>query len=195
MWDEKYSADHYIYGVEPNDFLKANFRALPQGNILCLAEGEGRNAVFLARNGYQVTAVDSSAVGLRKAGKLAEENKVAIDFICCDLHSYDIGEEQWDGIVSIFCHVPAKLRQELHRKIMKGLKKDGVLLLEAYTANQLKHGTGGPPTEDLMYSKAILRKELENMKFSHLVELEREIIEGTYHCGVGAVVQAIGSAQ
>jgi len=193
MWDEKYNVENYIYGIEPNDFLKENITVLPKGEVLCLAEGEGRNAVFLAKNGYQVTAVDSSSVGLEKAKRLADENGVSIEFIHCDLSLYDLGEHKWDGIVSIFCHVPEEIRKMLHKGIVKGLKQSGILLLEAYTPAQLEYETGGPPTTDLMYSEKILREELAGISFSRLVEIERKIVEGSYHTGLGAVVQAIGS--
>ncbi|QDT95572.1 class I SAM-dependent methyltransferase [Gimesia aquarii] len=195
MWDEKFDTKHYVYGTEPNDFLKVQFGIIPIGKVLCLAEGEGRNAVFLAQQGYHVTAVDASIVGLEKAKRLADENNVCIEFIHADLENYDPGENQWDGIVSIFCHIPDPIRKKLHQKVVKGLKSNGVLLLEAYTPDQLKHKTGGPPTEEMMMSKALLEKELAGLKFRHLLELEREVIEGTNHFGIGAVVQAIGTRQ
>ena len=191
MWDEKYGAEHYIFGTEPNEFLKKNIEASPRGDVLCLAEGEGRNAIFLARRGYTVTAVDSSSVGLNKARKLAIENEVSVKFIHANLESYDLGQEKWSGIVSIFCHLPPTTRMELHRRIVAGLEAGGALLLEAYTPEQLKHGTGGPPSADLMMTAANLRKELEGLQFSHLVEIEREVLEGSHHSGIGAVVQAI----
>lgn len=195
MWDEKYRAEEYVYGTEPNGFLKENFALIPQGNVLCLAEGEGRNAVFLAQQGYRVTAVDASFVGLEKAKKLADENNVSIELIHADLETYDLGEKKWDGIVSIFCHIPDLIRKKVHQNVVKGLKNTGVLLLEAYTPDQLKHKTGGPPTEEMMMSQKILEKELAGLKFRHLLELEREIMEGSHHFGIGAVVQAIGSPQ
>lgn len=195
MWDERYSADHYIFGTEPNAFLKENFGVIPKGKVLCLAEGEGRNAVFLAKQGYRVTAVDSSLVGLKKASKLAEANQVSIECVHADLETYDLGEGKWDGIVSIFCHVPEDLRKKLHRKVVKGLKDTGVLLLEAYTPQQLKYTTGGPSSVDRMMSAEKLTQELMGLSFSHLVELERETMEGTHHFGLGAVVQVIAGAK
>ena len=89
MWDERYSAEEYVYGTSPNNFLEANFSSIPKGKVLSLAEGEGRNAVFLAKQGYSVTAVDASLVGLNKARKLAEDNGVVIEFIQADLANYD----------------------------------------------------------------------------------------------------------
>ena len=131
MWDERYSAEEYAYGTNPNNFLEANVSSIPKGKVLSLAEGEGRNAVFLAKQGYSVTAVDSSLVGLNKARKLAEENGVIVEFIHTDLAEYDLGENKWDGIVSIFCPLPSSIRKQLHKKVEAALKRDGVFLLEA----------------------------------------------------------------
>lgn len=191
MWDERYGTAEYAYGTEPNEFLRQHFQQLPKGRILSLAEGEGRNAVFLARQGYQVTAVDSSSVGLEKAHKLAADHGVAIECAHADLGAFDLGHEHWDGIVSIFCPLPSVLRQEIHRKAVAALKPGGVFLLEAYRPEQIRHGTGGGSNVDTMQTADSLRAELSGLAFGHLVELERDVIEGIYHTGLGAVVQAI----
>ena len=193
MWDERYSAEGYAYGTKPNKFLEENFNCIPKGKVLSLAEGEGRNAVFLAKQGYSVTAVDASLVGLNKARKLAEENGVVVEFIHADLAEYDLGENKWDGIVSIFCPLPSSLRKELYKKVIRGLKANGVMLLEAYTPDQLKYGTGGGNSVDLMQSKETLNLELAGLEFKHLMELERDVIEGIYHTGIGSVVQVIAT--
>src|SRR5919112_1168906 len=112
MWDERYSSEEYAYGTKPNRFLEAKVSFIPKGKVLSLAEGEGRNAVYLAKQGYSVTAVDASIVGLNKAGKLAEENGVVVELIHADLADYDLGEDEWDGIVSIFCPLPSPLRKQ-----------------------------------------------------------------------------------
>jgi len=195
MWDERYSTEDYAYGTKPNKFLEENFNQIPKGRVLSLAEGEGRNAVFLAKQGYSITAVDGSLVGLKKARKLAEENKVVVEFVHADLADYDLGENEWDGIVSIFFPLPSSLRKQLYKKVQAGLKRNGVFLLEAYTPAQLKHGTGGGNSEDVMQSEESLRLELAGLKFRHLIELERNVIEGSYHTGIGAVVQAIASKE
>lgn len=191
MWDERYSTEEYAYGKAPNEFLAENYSAIPKGKVLSLAEGEGRNAVFLAKQGYSVTAVDGSQVGLDKAGKLAEENGVEIELIHADLAELEVGNGQWEGIISIFCPLPSALRKELHEKVVAGLKLNGVYLVEAYTPEQLKYGTGGGKSEDAMTSKESLIRELVGLNFTHLAELERNVVEGTYHTGLGAVVQAI----
>jgi len=192
MWNERYSAKEYAYGTEPNTFLAAHFAQLPKGRVLSLAEGEGRNAVFLAQQGYAVTAVDGSQVGLDKAKALAEAKGVAIEVVCADLADYAPGVNAWDAIVSIFCPLPPAIRKALHRKVLAALKPGGVFLLEAYTPAQIKYGTGGGKSVELMQTAASLRVELPGLHFVHLAELEREVLEGTFHTGLGAVVQAIG---
>ena len=195
MWDERYSTEEYAYGKNPNTFLEENYQVIPKGNVLCLAEGEGRNAVFLAKQGYSVAAVDGSQVGLQKAKKLAEEQGVSIEVIHADLADFDIGENKWEGIISIFCPLPSALRKALHKKVVAGLKPHGVYLVEAYTPDQLKHGTGGGKSADSMTTKESLRLELDGLTFRHLLELERDVVEGMYHTGLGAVVQAIASKE
>ena len=195
MWDERYSTEVYAYGTTPNEFLVENVNHIPKGKVLSLAEGEGRNAVFLAKQGYDVTAVDGSVVGLNKARKLAQENDVVVEFIHADLADYDLGENKWDGIVAIFCPIPSSLRKELYKKVIAGLKQNGVFLLEAYTPEQLKHGTGGGTSVDVLQTEDSLRSELAGLKFKHLAELERDVREGVYHTGIGAVVQAIATKE
>lgn len=191
MWDQRYSSKDYAYGTQPNDFLVSMYDKLPTGKILCLAEGEGRNAVWLAEQGNDVTAVDASKVGLGKAEKLAKERGVNITTVHADLADFDIGEQQWDAIVSIFCHLPAALRQDVHRRCVAGLRDQGMLLLEAYTPLQLKYKTGGPPTADMMMDVQSLSDELISLEFLHLQEHVRDIHEGEFHTGKGAVVQAL----
>jgi len=190
-WDERYSAEHYLYGTDPNSFLVENFTKFPKGKILCLAEGEGRNAVFLAQQGYNVTAVDSSAVGLAKAARLAQDQGVDVEFIHMDLNDFDLGSNKWDGIVSIFAHVPEPVRQKLLPRVVEGLKPGGVFLQEAYIPKQLEYNTGGPSMVSLMYSKEIMQTGLKGLTFERLQELERKIDEGTRHSGMAAVVQVI----
>jgi len=192
MWDERYSSSEYAYGTEPNDFLVAKVGNLPPGKVLCLAEGEGRNAVWLAQQGFEVTAVDASGVGLEKARRLASERSVSIAAIHSDLAHYRIEPAAWDGIVSIFCHLPPPLRVEVHRQVVDGLRPGGVLLLEAYTPRQLEFGTGGPPIAELTMDLDSLRWELTGIELIYAAELERDVHEGRFHFGRASVVQIIG---
>ena len=192
MWNQRYDTDAYVYGTEPNEFLKQQVGKLPTGKILCLADGEGRNSVYLATLGYEVTAVDSSDVGLAKAQKLAAEKGVTITTQVADLADYDLGQGQWQGIVSIFCHLPPPLRKQVHGNINAALVDGGVFLLEAYTPEQLQHGTGGPPNAAMMMTAAELPTELPGLHIDSCNELERQVLEGVGHSGTGAVVQLIG---
>lgn len=193
MWDQRYAEPGFAYGTEPNDFLAANAeRYLPAGGeVLCLAEGEGRNAVFLARRGFRVTGVDSSAVGLAKARTLAAERGVAIETAVADLADYELGVARWDGIVSIWCHTPPALRARLHRAVVAALRPGGVFVLEAYTPAQLAHRTGGPPVAEMMMTLAAVRAELAGLDIVVGEETTREVHEGKYHDGTSAVLQVI----
>lgn len=190
MWNERYSEQGFAYGTKPNDFLQANIESLTKGKTLCLAEGEGRNAVFLAMHGFDVTAVDLSSVGLEKAQLLADENGVAIKTIVADLSDFEIEENFWDTIISIWAHVPAIVRRSLHTKVVAGLKPKGTFLLEAYTPKQIEFGTGGPKI-DMTMSLEVLRQELSPLRFEISQEIEREVQEGKYHNGHSAVVQIL----
>jgi SAM-dependent methyltransferase len=191
-WDARYGRAGYYYGAEPNDFLREHYGEIARGGeVLCLAEGEGRNAVFLAAHGYAVVAVDQSAVGLQKAERLAELKGVRITPIQVDLAEYRIEPDRWDGIVSIWCHLPRALRIEVHRQVVTGLKPGGVLLLESYTPEQLRYGTGGPPTADRMVTLKDLRRDLDGLVFIHAMERERVVTEGSGHTGLSAVVQIV----
>lgn len=191
MWDEEYSVDKYVYGTEPNDFLRSMTGELKKGRVLCLAEGEGRNAVHLAKEGFTVTAVDSSKVGLAKAEKLAQDNGVEIETILVDLADFPIEEKSWDSIISISCHLPPGLRKKIHEGVVKGLKDGGTFVLEAYTPKQLEYGTGGPPCAEFMMDLESLREELSGLTFIHGEELVRNVVEGINHTGKGSVVQVL----
>jgi 2-polyprenyl-3-methyl-5-hydroxy-6-metoxy-1,4-benzoquinol methylase len=191
MWDERYAVDEYVYGTLPNDFLVSRVASLPRGRVLCLGEGEGRNAAWLAQQGFEAHAVDASAVGLEKARRLAHARGVAITTTVADLAAWEAGEAQWDAIVSIFCHLPPPVRARVHGRIAHWLRPGGAFLLEAYTPNQLALKTGGPPVAALMMTLAGLRAELAGLEIEHGVETVRRVVEGRLHHGDGAVVQVL----
>jgi SAM-dependent methyltransferase len=191
-WNQRYSEPGYAYGIAPNEFLVFAAQNIPPGRVLSLGEGEGRNAVFLAERGYEVLAVDSSSVGLAKAQELAGQKGVTISTQQADLADFSIEADTWDGIISIFCHLPPEIRKPLYRKVVRGLKPGGVLVLESYTPNQLNFGTGGPKEPDRLLTLSDVKLELTGLDFVHAVETERTIREGSYHSGLSAVVQIIG---
>ena len=191
-WNERYSAGEFYYGVEPNDFLKSQVsKIIPGGKVLCLAEGEGRNAVYLAKLGFQVTAVDQSSVGLDKLKLLAADQAVSVNTVVADLENFPILADSWDAIVSIWCHVPPSLRMKLHRSVVHGLKQGGLMILESYHPKQLEYKTGGPPIAELMMTKSNLENELASLQFEILQEVEREVQEGKGHSGKSSVTQAL----
>ncbi len=196
MWNERYNKPGYAYGTEANDFLKEQYQQIPAGGrVLCLAEGEGRNAVFLAEQGFEVTAIDLSDVGLAKAMQLAGERGVEISTQVADLADYPFGENKWDGIVSIWAHTPTAVRERVHAQIAPALKSNGVFILEAYTEQQLSmEGVGGPPAsqKERFNSLANMQTELSELEELVGVEKQRTISEGEAHQGLSAVVQFVG---
>lgn len=192
FWDARYAGTQgYVYGTAPNDFVAGVAARIPAGPVLCLAEGEGRNAVHLAALGHAVTAVDQSEVALAKARRLAAERGVTIATMTADLAAYRIEPGAWAGIVLIWAHLPPALRQIVHAQAAAGLQPGGMLVLEAYTPAQLAFGTGGPRSVEFLMTAAQLRAEFPGLEFAILRERERDVREGTGHTGRGAVVQVL----
>lgn len=191
MWNERYSDTFTSYGTEPNDFLCEVAGRIPSGPVLCLAEGEGRNAVFLAQRGHAVTAVDLSDVGLANAATLAASRGVVLTTVVADLATYELGEAQWAGIVSIWAHVPSIVRTRLHRACVRALRPGGALVLESYTPRHHELGRGGPPSTDWLMTAAGLRLELAGLRFERCDEVERVVSEGRYHQGESSTVQLL----
>jgi SAM-dependent methyltransferase len=195
FWDERYGTDEYAYGVEPNDFLRAEAHRIPPGPVICLGEGEGRNAVFLARRGHQVTAVDLSIEGLRKAERLARQHGVELEVIQADLATFDLERDRWSGIVEIFAHLLPPARQRLHAQIPEALRAGGCHLLELYRPEQLTLATGGPKELALLSTLAELQRELAPLELVVAREANRDIHEGRFHDGPSATVQVVGVRQ
>lgn len=191
-WDARFAGAGFLYGAEPNEFVAEFAIQIPAGgSVLCLAEGEGRNAVHLARLGHAVTAVDGSAVGLAKAARLAAAHGVALTTITSDLEAYAIASGAWAGVVATWAHLPPALRRRVHADVVRGLAPGGVYILEAYTPAQLAYGTGGPKDPTHCMTLAALREELRGLEFIIGRECERDVVEGTGHTGRAAVVQVL----
>lgn len=191
FWDQRYTAADYVYGEEPNAFVAAHAALIPPGPVLCLAEGEGRNAVFLAGRGHAVTAMDQSSVGLHKARQLAVRHGVTLTTEVADLSTYAILPGHWSGIVATFVHLPPGLRRSVHAAVIAGLRPGGVYLLEAYHPDQIARDTGGPKDVNLLMTLADLRAELAGLNLIHARELTRSVHEGRGHTGLASVVQVI----
>jgi SAM-dependent methyltransferase len=191
-WDDRYGEEGWAFGTEPNDFLREQAHLIPEGRVLCLGEGEGRNSVFLAELGYEVVGVDRSQVGLDKAQALARERGVFVETVVSSIEDFDLKEGEWEGIVSIFFHLPPELRKKVHKAAVLGLAPGGVLILEAYTPRQLERGTGGPPDLTRLMTLDLLAEELDGLETLVARETEREVHEGRMHHGLGSVVQYVG---
>ncbi|HRR10005.1 MAG TPA: class I SAM-dependent methyltransferase [Rhodothermales bacterium] len=191
MWDAAYQEEAYIFGTAPNDFLAGAYDHFPKGDLLSLGEGEGRNAVFLATHGYQVVAVDAAASGFVKGQKLAEAHQVAVNWQHADLNDYSLGKQRWDGILSIFCHLPPELRKKVHLGAVHALRPNGVFLLEAYAPAQLRYGTGGPQSLAMLPTLSELLQDFPGLKVLHAQTIERNVTEGTRHTGLAMVNQLV----
>ena len=191
FWNEKFAATDYAYGTEPNDFLVSAVTNLKRGATLSLAEGEGRNAVWLAQQGFTVSAIEQSEKGVGKTLRLALQRGVIVMAERGELETFHIQPNSWDLVVSIYAHTPQELRRKLHRQVVAGLKPGGVFVLEAYTPAQIANNTGGPKDVSLMPTAELLRSELAGLVFDHIEEVERDVVEGSLHTGTAHVVQVV----
>ncbi|MGB5268526.1 MAG: class I SAM-dependent methyltransferase [Polyangiales bacterium] len=192
MWDERYGRDEYAYGEEPNAFFKASLDQLPApGRLLLPGEGEGRNAVYAARQGWKVYAFDFSVAGREKAMRLADRYGVDIDYEIADYQTADIEPGVYDAVALIFTHMHESIRRTVHRKLVLALKPGGHLFLEAYSSAQLRYGTGGPPDEQLLYTVEGLQEDFSDLDIVQLEQVEAEIHEGQYHTGLASVVRLV----
>jgi SAM-dependent methyltransferase len=191
FWDLRFAEPSYAYGTEPNQFFKEQLIKLPPGKILFPAEGEGRNAVFAAKQGFEVYAFDYSNEGQKKAQRLAAESKVSIDYSLASYDSVEYAEDFFDVIVLIFAHMPAQKRKEWHRKLAGFLKPGGKIILEGFSKDQLKYRTGGPPNLEMLFSEEELADDFEDLV---PLLLNKEVVsldEGSYHRGDASVIRGI----
>ena len=191
FWNEKFANTDYAYGTEPNDFRASAVTNLKRGATLSLAEGEGRNAVWLAQQGFTVSSVEQSEKGVAKTLRLALQRGVIVMAERGELETFHIQPNSWDLVVSIYAHTPQELRRKLHRQVVAGLKPGGVFVLEAYTPAQIPNNTGGPKDASLMPTAELLRSELAGLVFDHIEEVERDVVEGSLHTGTAHVVQVV----
>lgn len=197
FWDERYSAENYAYGEKPNQFLEENLPKFEKGKILFPADGEGRNSVFAARLGWEVSAFDMSEEGIKKARRLAEKSGVKVDYKVGDLKDLHYFENEFDAIADIFSHFPSDKKKEYYQILNSYLKKNGLIILELYHKNQLEINTknpksGGPRSLEMLYSKEDILELFPNFEILLLEETTNFFDEGDFHNGEGAVVKFIG---
>ncbi|WP_054300956.1 cyclopropane-fatty-acyl-phospholipid synthase family protein [Gemmobacter sp. LW-1] len=192
MWDERYSAEGYLFGTEPAAFLPREAGVMPQGaRVLCLADGEGRNSVWLAGRGHRVTAMEQSPVALEKARALAEARGVTVDFRQSGIEDWD-WSQPFDVVVGIFIQFASPpLRARIHQGIAQAVVPGGLVLLHGYAPRQVGYGTGGPSDPANMYRLEDLRADFAGWEVLRAGDYDAEISEGRGHSGRSALVDFI----
>lgn len=196
FWDERFSSDEYIYGEEPNEYLKAKLSELYPGEIMFAAEGEGRNAVYAAREDWKVTAFDQSREGKNKAMKLADKHEVKIDYRVGDFPELGYEKDEVDVIAMIYAHFPKELREEYHKLLLSYLRRDGLIIFEGFSKKhtayqQVNPKVGGPKDEELLFSMEEIKKDFGALNFLEISEEEVDLREGEFHNGLGAVIRFV----
>lgn len=192
-WDARYDRDDYLFGTEPNGFLRRSRPLIAEGGrVLCVADGEGRNSVWLAGQGFAVDAFDPSRVAVAKARRLAAERGVEVSFSVADADTWTWPEGAYDAVAAIFIQfAPPPMRRRILARIASALRPGGLLLLEGYGLEQLGYGTGGPRVPDQLYTEAQLREELTAFTIVSLESHVAEIDEGPAHSGMSAVIDVV----
>ena len=196
FWDQRYAEPDLAYGAAANVFLTEQaFRMNTGARVLVPADGQGRNGVWLAEQGFEVVSLDLSAVAVRRAQALAAERGVRIDARVADLSTFTWQAEQFDAAVLIFAHLPSALRLNVHRGVWRSLRSGGVLVLQAFTPAQLRyrevHNSGGPADRDMTQDVQSIHEDFPGAQELVLEERDRVLQEGVYHSGLAAVVEAV----
>jgi len=192
FWDERYSSEEYVYGTAPNMFFKTEIEKIEPGSILLPAEGEGRNAVFAATLGWNVTAYDSSISGKNKADALAKKNNVAVDYILKDHDNFESKINSYDCIALIYVHTPEFIRKTLHQKLLNYLKPGGVIIIEGFSQNQINNNSGGPKELEMLFSKEELMDDFSTLDNIEIYEKDIILDEGNFHKGSASVIRLVG---
>lgn len=193
FWNERYDTDHYVFGETPNAFLASQIDIVRKHqSALAIADGEGRNGVWLAEQGLDVLALDSSSVGLEKSQRLAAKRGVRIETRLADIAAYDWPQNQFDLVAAIFIQFadPA-LRSAIFEGIRTTLRPGGTVILEGYRPEQIAYGTGGPRQVENLYTRRILEDAFSGFEILYLTERDAEVREGTGHAGMSALIDLV----
>lgn len=191
FWNTRYQENEYAYGILPNHFFKKELDKLPLGSILLSAEGEGRNAVYAAKKGWEVTAFDLSESGRTKALRLAESQKATISYEVTDALEFS-SQRKFDVIALVYAHFPSQIRMQAHKHLLQFLKPKGHVIFEAFSKEQLGKASGGPQNEAMLFSLVEIEKEFPTLEFKTLKEETVELKEGKYHRGAASVIRFMG---
>ena len=197
LWDERYSNEAFAFGENPNEFLKETLPQFKPEKALFAAEGEGRNAVFAAGLGWEVSAFDLSEFGKMKAEILATKNQVSIDFTVGDIQTLKYDANSFDALVMIYAHFPASIKSSCHHQLITYLKPGGLVIFEAFSKKHLDYlakneNVGGPKELAMLFSIDEIKSDFENYEILELEEKEIELSEGLFHNGTGSVIRFVG---
>jgi SAM-dependent methyltransferase len=189
-WNRRFAGAEFLFGTEPNAWLREHAAALPaNGRVLFVADGEGRNSVWLAQQGFRVEAFDIAGRAVEKARAFAHGKRVSVDFVVADIDGFAWPESVYDGVAAIFVQFadpPARAR--LFERIVRSLKPGGVLILQGYTPKQLEYRTGGPPFVSHLYTRELLESAFADLSILELREYEAHLREGQGHSGLSALI-------
>ncbi len=192
FWNKRYDATEYIYGTTPNNFFKQQLDRLKPGNLLLPAEGEGRNALYAAKQGFDVTAFDSSSSGRKKALKLALENGINLNYRIADVLEFQ-NDQQFDVLGLVYAHFPSEIRKMANQRLLKFLKPNGKVIFEAFAKEQLGNASGGPKNRDMLFSMEEVNEEFAGLQFELLERQTIQLDEGEHHKGKAEVIRFVGT--
>lgn len=192
FWNERYKNKEFAYGEAPNNFVKQELAKLTPGKILFPAEGEGRNAVYAAKQGWDVTAFDPSLEGKKKAKLLAAKHNVEIEYVIDGYETIDFPKEKFECIVLVFAHMPLKQRQKYHQKLITFLRPGGTLILEGFSKKQINNNTGGPQNIEMLFSEDELILDFDMFSNLKITEIDVVLNEGQFHQGKSSVIRITG---
>ncbi|WP_319480527.1 class I SAM-dependent methyltransferase [uncultured Draconibacterium sp.] len=192
FWNERYSETEYAYGETPNEFVKRELPNLQPGKVLFPAEGEGRNAVFAATLGWNVTAFDPSSEGQRKALILADKHNVSINYLITDYSNANFEIEHFDCICLTYAHMPGNMRNKVHQKLAAYLKPGGTIILEGFSKEQINRNTGGPKDISFLFDEKELKNDFKNFSSITTHKSDLELDEGLYHRGLASIIRLKG---
>ena len=200
FWDERYRQEGYVYGKEPNQYLKEKLLPLTPKRILFPLDGEGRNGVYAANLGWEVTSFDQSTAAQAKAQKLAKERHVTLNYLVSDFEDISFPSNSFDAIALIFAHFSAEKRKLAHQNLNSFLKKDGFLIIEGFSTKHLDYQKkyphiGGPREINMLYELEALKQDFPNFQWIEATETIVDLNEGNYHKGQGSVVRVFAKKE
>jgi 2-polyprenyl-3-methyl-5-hydroxy-6-metoxy-1,4-benzoquinol methylase len=191
FWDQRYRDHEMVYGYEPNDFFRSFIQQIEPGRVLLPAEGEGRNAVYAAGQGWQVDAFDYSTEAKHKALAYAEEQDVHIHYYNARMEEVDLPSAKYDLIALVYAHLSSDIRQAVHRKLAESLKPGGYLIMEVFDVSQRQYDSGGPKDKDMLYTTDLLAEDFKELDIIRNEQLLTEIHEGDHHEGEAAIIRFV----